>query len=68
MVIDSFNENAHKPDELKSLPGRTFVIVSMTFGYADVEEELKKLGYAEIADYLAIGRFYSVHRICELMA
>ena len=66
-VVDSYNENAHKPGELKSMVGEAFVVVSMAFGFADIEEELKKFGYKEIVDYLSIGHFYSVHRITEMM-
>lgn len=67
LIIDSFNEKAHRPAELKSLTGKVFVIVSMTFGYADVEEELKEYGYNEITDFISIGQLYSVHRIAEMM-
>lgn len=68
LVIDTYKDGAHKPDELRSLNGRVFIIVSLAYGYADIEEELKELGYKEITDYLSIGHFYSVHRISELMA
>lgn len=61
ICVDNYNSSYDDSGILANNIGKYYIIVTPLNAYSDISDELKQYGYAEIKDYICLGKLQPIH-------